>query len=453
VSHPTKLVQAGTWYKYQVLVPGTRASDRGARVSCDSMVALGSRTATGRTIFAKNSDRPAAECQPLVQMPARDWAEGSRIQCQYVEIDQVPHTFGFVGARPAWLWGLEHGVNERGVAIGNHTIFTRDAVADRGLLGMDLVRLGLERGATAAAAVEVLIDLIERHGQGGSGYSDTHWPYHNSFLVADAREAWLLEASASRWALRRASDGTLSASNHTTIGTDWDRLGHDTMEHAIAMDWWPEATGVRFDFARAYRSTETVPPVISEGRYATTCDALAGNPLDVSGVQRVMRDHYDGGDVHVPGATPDDPRYFSVCMHADPVGTTTASMVIELHGDAGRPLVAWMALTNPCVSPYLPVFVDAPVPRELMLDADGGAWPRFKVLLGEVERDFASRAPVVREFWKSHEDAIVRETAAFLESLPEGAEARVAAERDFVEKTWRRASDALDEITRRVRAL
>jgi secernin len=424
-----------------------------ARVSCDSLVALGSRTAGGRTIFAKNSDRPAAEAQPLLQMPARDWPEGSRISCQYIEIDQVPHTFALVGAQPAWLWGLEHGVNEKGVAIGNHTIFTRDAVADRGLLGMDLVRLGLERGATAAAAVDVLIELVERHGQGGSGYPDTHWPYHNSFLVADAREAWLLEASASRWALRRASDGTLSASNHTTIGTDWDRLGHDTIEHAIAMDWWPEPTGARFDFARAYRSTDTVPPVISSGRYATTCEALAGRPLDVAGVQRVMRDHYDGGDVHVPGRTPDDPRYFSVCMHADPVGTTTASMVIELHGEATRPLVAWMALTNPCVSPYLPVFVDAPLPRELMLDGPDGAWRRFKTLLTEVEQDFVRRAPLVRTRWKSEEETIVRETAAALASLPAGPEARIAVERDLVERVWRRVSGVLDDLTREVRAV
>jgi secernin len=240
-----------SWREREVSSPAPCGRASSVRVSCDSLVALGSRTATGRTIFAKNSDRPAAECQPLAQVPARDWDEGSRLSCQYIEIDQVPHTFAFVGARPAWLWGLEHGVNEKGVAIGNHTIFTRDAVADRGLLGMDLVRLGLERGATAASAVETIIELVERYGQGGSGYSDTHWPYHNSFLVADAREAWLLEASASRWAVRRASDGTLSASNHVTIGTDWDRLGHDTMEHAIAMDWWPEPTGVPFDFASA----------------------------------------------------------------------------------------------------------------------------------------------------------------------------------------------------------
>ncbi|MFN2428169.1 MAG: hypothetical protein ABR587_17175 [Candidatus Binatia bacterium] len=429
----------------------------GVRVSCDSMVALGTRTASDHTIFAKNSDRPAGECQPLFHAAPATWRQGDRIRCQTIEIDQVPQTFGFVGARPHWLWGLEHGVNDKGVAIGNHTIFTRDAAGDTGLLGMDLVRLGLERGDNAEAAVNVIVELIERYGQGGSGYADTHWPYNNSFLVADAHDAWLLESSASRWALRRAHDGALSASNHVTIGTDWDRLGHDTIEHAMALDWWPEPTGVRFDFARAYRSTEVAPPVISSGRHATTCAALARGRLDVAAVKRVMRDHYDGGEVHVPGASPDDERYFSVCMHADPVGTTTASMVVELHGAAGRPLLAWMALTNPCVSPYLPVFVGAPLPTELTeggADADsGGAWHRFKALLTEVEKDFVKRGPYVRAFWKDFEAGVTAETVATVAALPDDAAASLRQQQDFMQRTWARASEALAALTGRVREL
>jgi dipeptidase len=210
---------------------------------------------------------------------------------------------------------------------------------------------------------------------------------------------------------------------------------------------------VRFDFARAYRSTDVVPPVVSSGRYAATCEALAGRPMDVAAVERVMRDHYEGGEVHVPGAMPDDPRYFSVCMHADPVGTTTASMVVELDGDASKPLVAWMAMTNPCVSPYLPVFVDAPMPRELTADGEEGAWRRFKVLLTEVEKDFATRAPLVRDFWRDVETGIRRDVSDSLAALPSPGAARTAAERELMERTWQLASRSLEEITGRVRGL
>lgn len=34
-------------------------------LSCDTMVALGNSTKSGNVIFAKNSDRPLGESQPL----------------------------------------------------------------------------------------------------------------------------------------------------------------------------------------------------------------------------------------------------------------------------------------------------------------------------------------------------------------------------------------------------
>jgi hypothetical protein len=38
--------------------------------SCDTMVAMGEAAGKGQTLFAKNSDRPPEECQPLVQRAA-----------------------------------------------------------------------------------------------------------------------------------------------------------------------------------------------------------------------------------------------------------------------------------------------------------------------------------------------------------------------------------------------
>src|SRR5262245_54807440 len=93
------------------------------RVACDSLVALGNATADGAVLFAKNSDRPAVECQPLVQLPAARHPAGARVRCQYIEIAQVRETARLIGSRPYWLWGFEHGMNEHGVAIGNHTVF------------------------------------------------------------------------------------------------------------------------------------------------------------------------------------------------------------------------------------------------------------------------------------------------------------------------------------------
>ncbi len=425
------------------------------RVSCDSVVARGESSEHGTTIFAKNSDRPAQECHPLLQLAAADHQAGSRLRCQYVEIEQVAHTNAFIGASPYWLWGLEHGLNEYGVAIGNHTIFTKDPVADTGLLGMDLVRLGLERAVSARGALQVIIDLIERYGQGGSGAADTHWPYHNSFLIADASEALLLEASAKHWALRELPNGG-SASNHTTIGSDWDRLSDGCIAHAREMGWF-DGADEDFDFAAAYRDYDTIPPVISSGRYAATCAALGRNGsggstgLGVEDFKRLMRDHYDGGEVYLPGPAPDDEKYFSVCMHADPVGTTTASMVVELHGDPGRPLIYWAALGNPCVGPYLPVFADAELPAALCKGSaepdPASAWWSFKELLDAVSEDFAVHGPVVRAFWRDFEAGLSSDLEDLLAAGGLGTTARAR----FAAQSWERTERARAEILARIK--
>src|SRR5206468_10622834 len=139
----------------------------------------------GVTLFAKNSDRPPRECQRLVQLPAARHPSGSRVRCQYVDIPQAPATAAVLGSQPYWLWGFEHGINEHRVAIGNQTVFARESLGKTGLLGMDLVRLGLERARSADEALEVLTDLLVAHGQGGSGHAHVDWPYHNAFLIAD----------------------------------------------------------------------------------------------------------------------------------------------------------------------------------------------------------------------------------------------------------------------------
>ncbi|MFM7734636.1 MAG: C69 family dipeptidase, partial [Alphaproteobacteria bacterium] len=181
---------------------GRLAPRRPPALGCDSIVALGAASATGATLFGKNSDRPPDESQPLQIVPAAVHPPGSSVACQWMQIPQARETARVLGSRPHWLWGFEHGVNEHGVAIGNETVFARVAPAARGLVGMDLVRLGLERATTAAGAVEVVTALIEEHGQGGSGFRDVDFPYNSSFLVADPREAWILETAGRHWAAR-----------------------------------------------------------------------------------------------------------------------------------------------------------------------------------------------------------------------------------------------------------
>ena len=122
--------------------------------SCDTFVARGNATESGHVLFGKNSDRPVGEAQPLVTVPASDHGKEETVQCTYLRIPQAPHTYRVVGSKPCWIWGFESGINEHNVAIGNEAVWSREPEEEQnGLIGMDLVRLALERSRSAYEAL------------------------------------------------------------------------------------------------------------------------------------------------------------------------------------------------------------------------------------------------------------------------------------------------------------
>src|SRR5690349_19409685 len=217
-------------------------------------------------LFAKNSDRPPHEVQTLVSHVARP--AGPALHTQYLQIPDAG-ACSFVGSHPAWLWGAEHGVNEHGVAIGNEKIWTTDDPRAQpvGLLGMDLVRLGLERARTADDALTVITDALTAHGQGGSGEHDEDDPYFSSFLVADARGGWVIETSARTWAARPVDDGT-SISNRISLATDWTVASSDV------------AAGESFDTWRS----PGFPTSIADHRLAATRACVARRSAELADV-------------------------------------------------------------------------------------------------------------------------------------------------------------------------
>ena len=65
-----------------------------------------------------------------------------------------------------------------------------------------VLRLGLERGKTAESALTAIIDLLSAHGQGGL-CTEGGMTYHNSFLICDNKEAWILETADHLWVAER----------------------------------------------------------------------------------------------------------------------------------------------------------------------------------------------------------------------------------------------------------
>lgn len=348
-------------------------------LSCDTMVALPDATTTGTTILGKNSDRPIYDCQPLVLHPRRQHPAGASIELEYRTIPQVRRTYATVGSSPYWCWGYEEGVNEFGVAIGNEAIFTKtfaDAVAaskagkppELGLLGMDLLRLGLERGRTAREALDVITGLVARYGQWGSGVPGVDHEtggYDNSYIIADAKEAWILETVGTRWVARRVTRGVAAISNQPSIRTRWDLASDDLVEYAIDKGWWPKARKSEFDFARAYIDLKT-PLQLSQIRVQRSRQLMgrkAAAGVSPRWVMRVLRDHYEDTFLGGPYFNAALPDFLTLCMHSSPAGftwgNTASSAVFILPGGPDRLAQMWWTPVTPCTGLYLPVFAAA----------------------------------------------------------------------------------------------
>lgn len=85
-----------------------------------------------------------------------------------------------------------------------HTLYEKLYLFWSNLGGFLLIRLGLERGDSAWAALTVITDLLEQYGQGGPCREDpAPFSYHNTFLLVDREAAWVLETSGRLWVAQK----------------------------------------------------------------------------------------------------------------------------------------------------------------------------------------------------------------------------------------------------------
>jgi len=403
---------------------------------CDTLCVLGD----GFALFAKNSDRPRSEPQVVESFPGRPPGEGLRTQ--YLEIPDAGASSTLL-SRPTWLWGAEHGMNEHRVVIGNEAIFTRDDAsrASAALIGMDLVRLGLERGSDAAGALDVITSLLEKHGQGGVCDETDGLAYWSSFLIADPTSAWVLETTGRTWAARPVEAGA-AISNCLTLRNDWTRASIDVLPGTDIDSWrHPDLpTGfadVRLAAGRSYVER------------ATGARDLAIDPRTVVGV---LRDHgtgpwgfpgrhagtKDGAPPVVDIGLPNRGDW-TLCLHMADSPVTTASMVALVPVDPGIPARAWVALGNPCVSVYVPVPVPSATSRPPLpkLVGEPGMWQRFAAVRDAVGTDAGALGSVREEL-----DGV--ETSLWEEA--EGLDADPLAWADFGARATTAVVGALDRL-------
>lgn len=364
----------------------------------------------GSTFFAKNSDREPSEPQVVVSIPAVAGHQESYVQTTYLTIPQLSDRYAVILSKPAWIWGAEMGVNSHGVVIGNEAVFTR--LVDREnsrLLGMDLVRLGLERGASARQALDCISSLLEEHGQGGpAGFRNKSFRYDNSFIVADPQEAWILETAGRHWVAKRIEEyGAIS--NALTIEHDFELCSDGLIDFAMRQGYHKGSDD--FNFARSFDTRFMKFMGCAVQRRRLSMDSLQQISSAFQPSIDLMAASLRGHASNVGHSNRD------VCMHAAGLARpsqTCGSMIVQLQ--KGRPPRVMVTGTSaPCLSLFQPLkFADDFQKSQSLLFHDGdeprnSLWYRFErvhrlaMIDSEFRRDLiADRNATEQDMFAAH---------------------------------------------------
>ena len=388
---------------------------------CDTLVIR----QNGMTWFGKNSDREPGEAQLVVRIPPVPNDNAKTLRATYIDIPQVKSRHGLLLSKPFWIWGAEMGANDQGVVIGNEAVFTKVKEKTDGLIGMDLLRLALERGDTAEHALHVITELLGVYGQGGiCGFRDRKMRYDNSFIIADPASAWVLETAGRHWAAKKVE--TFGAiSNCLTIEADFDRKSEGIEDFARKKGWLPKNRD--FNFRKVF-DTRLMPYFAGAKKRLTTSqkcldDMARPHQTGLHQMMNTLRTHF------CPDASPAQGSNADVCMHAGGIirRSQTCGSMVSLLTAAGQAHY-FTGTSAPCLSVFKPAGFDYENPYSVLnpdeQTIEGSLWARHEQIHRRLLFDEKGR----RELRKT-----IAPTETAMLSTPDSAEAdRIV--RDWQEK-------------------
>jgi hypothetical protein len=297
------------------------------------------------SVFAKNSDRDPGEPQVIfycngdegIGKPTHLEHRQKYDDIQYPLLLQAAKEYTSplkaLISRPSWMWGAEMGINECAVAIGNEAVFSTSAVDKKGLLGMDILRLALHNSNTAREAVSIIQSLITKYGQGGNASYHGHLYYHNSFMIHDSKDTFILETAGKKWALKQV-ESFASISNAYTIEKEY--LECDEKTHKAHPNFsHRHASALHLLFTKANKRQKYTSSQIAKAdtSWLDMRDILISNLGTV------------GNPDHSMG---------SICLNAKGLvqSQTTASMIVEYAN--GTPLIWLTGSPLPAYFPFAP---------------------------------------------------------------------------------------------------
>lgn len=318
---------------------------------CDTFVHIPSST-TASVIFGKNSDREPNEAQQIVSY-SRNIRDKKTIQATSIEVEHPAETYEVILSKPFQMWGAEMGCNEYGVCIGNEAVFTKMHFDKKniGLTGMDLLRLSLEISKTAKEGLENIISYLEKYGQDAcGGYTDKNFYYHNSFIIADKNEGYVLETAGKHWVYEKVN-GYRAISNGLSVEEKYDGISKDAISFATKKGWIKNKEP--FNFKKAY--SQWLMPKLAACEFRRNSSEQSGKSFSnftIENAFQILRSHGKAD------FSPDKGSTQSICMHASGLFTphqSVGSMVVEMRKE--KPATVWLTGSSaPCLSLFKPFY-------------------------------------------------------------------------------------------------
>lgn len=283
-------------------------------MGCDMMLALAPATAERHTLLGLNLHGAGPRRLRLQHIPAAHHPHDAVIRTRQLQLAQSRQTCAVLGVQLEDAWGFVFGCNEHRLAVGVARWRSRLTSEQPGLVGPELTRLALERSHSTHHAVEVITDLIARHGHGTSEEADS------VFLIADQDSACILEVAGSSWALMDCPQ-TRAVADVGLIRQDWQRLSPGLAERVIQNGWWRD-DGTKVDFAGCLGSADADHTWgLKRWSKATVNLAQQHGALDAYLLRRLLADHYDKGVRSHKLTPPGTRRWLSVVSRLDAPGT------------------------------------------------------------------------------------------------------------------------------------
>jgi len=336
---------------------------------CDTLAILASYTKNGNTLFGKNSDREPDEVQNVLFVPGKTHPPNTQVKCTYISVPQVEKTYDVIISVPFWMWGSEMGSNKFGVTIGNEAVFTNEPLTDNGLLGMDMLRLALERSQSAKEALHTIIDLLETYGQGGNCGYKAKSNYHNTWLMVDRNDGFVLETAGNHWVWKQFTDN-YSISNVLTIENQYDEISENAIANAIQKGSC--SSKQEFSFAKCYSAKgakffmRTLYRKLGKGterrklHYTVACQHVKNKSATVESMMNILRSHAVQNYDPMSGTNKDP------CWHAgDNLIRNSQSVNSFITETSSNDIISiWTTLgSSPCIQIYRPFFLSRNAPN------------------------------------------------------------------------------------------